>query len=94
MWSTGSSQLSSGCSHRTVDSSCQSSDCVLTSFQVGSDSQLLTHHMMYDTDQCRTHFNSLLGLCVGVGGRGGWGGGLSIWCFVWVVLVGLCSTCV
>ena len=35
-------------------------------------------------------------MCVsGEGWVGGWGGGyLSIWCFVWVVLVGLCSTSV
>ena len=35
--------------------------------------------MMYDTDQCHTHMNSLwvfLGVCVG------WGVCLSVWCFV------------
>ena len=46
---------------------------------------------LYVTHQCRTHLNSLLlFVCVCVGG----GGGLSVWCFVLVVLLGLCSTCV
>ena len=46
--------------------------------------------MVYDTDQCHTHLNSLWCLCV-LGGVGG-GGCLFVSCFVWVVLVGLCST--
>ena len=53
---------------------------------------------VYDTDQCRTHLNSLwfLFVCMGVGGVGGGRRDvcLSVWCFAWVVGVELCSTCV
>ena len=45
--------------------------------------------LMYDTVQCHTHLKSLWFLCVCV-----WEGGLSVWCFVCVVLVGPCSKCV
>ena len=50
---------------------------------------------MYDTGQCRKHFNSLRVFCPCVcGGEGGEVCLSSVWCFVWVVWMELCSTCV
>ena len=48
----------------------------------------------YESKRWEKDNNIHCGLCVCVGGGGGGGVCLSVWCFVGVVLVGLCSTCV
>ena len=63
----------------------------------GEGLQCIPTCMMYDTDQCHTPLNSLwvvVVLCVCGGGGMLGGGGPSVWWFVWVVLVALCSTCI